>query len=149
MIRSDFLNWSHRGIRWLIGLVFLWAGVSKLLNPGSFALLIDSYGLVPSAWSLPIAVLLPVAEVITAIGLVFGKRWALHGITGMTVLFITILLYGINLGLNVDSGVLVPVTRKRKYNGAAWAVKLSYTNVYRHAGGIFAWKGAKFKTDSL
>ena len=32
----------------------------------------------------------------------------------------------------------------RSHNGAAWAVKLGYRNVYRYAGGIFAWKGAKY-----
>jgi rhodanese-related sulfurtransferase len=32
----------------------------------------------------------------------------------------------------------------RSHNGAAWAVKLGYKNVYRYPGGIFAWKGAKF-----
>jgi len=31
----------------------------------------------------------------------------------------------------------------RSHNGAAWAVKLGYKNVYRYSGGIFAWKGAK------
>jgi rhodanese-related sulfurtransferase len=32
----------------------------------------------------------------------------------------------------------------RSHNGAAWAVKLGYKNVYRFPGGIFAWKGAKY-----
>ena len=32
----------------------------------------------------------------------------------------------------------------RSHNGAAWAVKLGYDNVYRYPGGIFAWKGADF-----
>jgi len=32
----------------------------------------------------------------------------------------------------------------RSHNGAVWAVKLGYKNVYRYAGGIFAWKGAKY-----
>lgn len=32
----------------------------------------------------------------------------------------------------------------RSHNGAAWAVKSGYTNVYRHPGGIFAWKGADY-----
>jgi len=32
----------------------------------------------------------------------------------------------------------------RSHNGAAWAVKLGYTNVYRYPGGIFAWKGADY-----
>lgn len=37
----------------------------------------------------------------------------------------------------------------RSHNAASWAVKLGYTNVYRYPGGIFAWKGAGFKTSSL
>lgn len=32
----------------------------------------------------------------------------------------------------------------RSHNGAAWAKKLGYNKVYRHPGGIFAWKGAKY-----
>ena len=32
----------------------------------------------------------------------------------------------------------------RSHNGAMWAVKLGYTNVYRHPGGIKAWKEAKY-----
>jgi thiosulfate/3-mercaptopyruvate sulfurtransferase len=38
----------------------------------------------------------------------------------------------------------------RSHNGAVWAKKLGYKNVYRYPGGIFAWKGAGFtigKTD--
>lgn len=37
----------------------------------------------------------------------------------------------------------------RSHNGAAWAKKLGYKNVYRHPGGIFAWRGAKFKVESV
>jgi rhodanese-related sulfurtransferase len=32
----------------------------------------------------------------------------------------------------------------RSHNGAMWAVRLGYKNVYRHSGGIFAWKGADY-----
>ena len=37
----------------------------------------------------------------------------------------------------------------RSHNGAVWAKKLGYTNVYRHPGGIFAWKGAKYATEKV
>jgi rhodanese-related sulfurtransferase len=37
----------------------------------------------------------------------------------------------------------------RSHNGAAWAKKLGYTNVYRNPGGIFAWKGAGYKTEKV
>ncbi len=35
----------------------------------------------------------------------------------------------------------------RSHNGALWARKLGYTNVYRQPGGIFAWKGEGFATE--
>lgn len=35
----------------------------------------------------------------------------------------------------------------RSHNGAAWAVKLGYKNVYRYSGGIFAWKGAGYPVE--
>lgn len=37
----------------------------------------------------------------------------------------------------------------RSHNGAAWAVKLGYTNVYRQPGGIKAWTEAKYPVDSV
>ena len=36
----------------------------------------------------------------------------------------------------------------RSHNGAYFAKQLGYTNVKRHAGGIFAWKGAGYPTES-
>lgn len=36
----------------------------------------------------------------------------------------------------------------RSHNGAAWAKKMGYKNVYRYAGGIFAWKGAGYPIES-
>jgi len=37
----------------------------------------------------------------------------------------------------------------RSHNGALWAKKLGYKNVYRFPGGIFAWKGAKYPSESV
>jgi rhodanese-related sulfurtransferase len=37
----------------------------------------------------------------------------------------------------------------RSHNGAAWARKLGYTNVYRHPGGIRAWIEAGYPVDSI
>ncbi len=36
----------------------------------------------------------------------------------------------------------------RSHNGALWAKKLGYKNVYRFAGGVFAWKGANYKLEA-
>lgn len=35
----------------------------------------------------------------------------------------------------------------RSHNGAVWARKLGYKNVFRYSGGIFAWKGAGFTSE--
>lgn len=37
----------------------------------------------------------------------------------------------------------------RSHNGAMWAKKLGYKNVLRQPGGIFAWKGAGYPTESV
>ena len=37
----------------------------------------------------------------------------------------------------------------RSHNGAAWAIRLGYENVYRYPGGIFAWKGADYPVEKV
>ena len=54
------------------------------------------------------------------------------------------------LGNNKNKSIVIYcgfVKCTRSHNGAAWAVKLGYKNVYRYPGGIFAWKGAKYPVD--
>ena len=88
--------------------VFLWSGISKLFAPESFAVIIGAYGIIPDNWNLPVAILLPALEVILAMGLLLDIRGSLTGITGLLVLFMTILAYGIQMGLDVDCGCFGP-----------------------------------------
>jgi len=37
----------------------------------------------------------------------------------------------------------------RSHNGAMWAVKLGYKNVYRHPGGIKAWHEAEYQVEKV
>ncbi len=37
----------------------------------------------------------------------------------------------------------------RSHNGAMWAKKLGYKNVFRFAGGIYAWKGADYPVSKV
>jgi len=55
------------------------------------------------------------------------------------------------LGSDKDKTIVIYcgfVKCTRSHNGAAWAVKLGYKNVYRYPGGIFAWKGADYPTET-
>jgi len=56
------------------------------------------------------------------------------------------------LGPNKDKTVVVYcgfVKCTRSHNGAMWAVKLGYRNVYRYPGGIFAWRGAEYPVEAV
>ena len=56
------------------------------------------------------------------------------------------------LGADKDITVVVYcgfVKCTRSHNGAAWAARLGYKNVYRYSGGIFAWKGAGYEAGSV
>lgn len=60
--------------------------------------------------------------------------------------------YGMLLGPDKSRTIVVYcgfVKCTRSHNGAVWAVRLGYTNVYRYPGGIFAWKGAEYPVESV
>ncbi len=103
-----FSIWPYRLIRIPIGGVFLWSGVAKLMNPESFAVIIDAFGLVPESCVMPISIILPVIEVAAGMGLLLDIRGSLAVTAGMLALFIAILGYGIHMGLDIDCGCFGP-----------------------------------------
>ncbi len=101
-------NWTYKLLRWSLGAIFLYAGSIKLLAPKLFAVLIEAYGVVPESLLMPVAFALPALEVIAGIGLLFDIEGSLAVIAGLLVLFITVLGYGIWMGLDVDCGCFGP-----------------------------------------
>ena len=97
-------GWIYKLTRWILGGVFIYAGSTKLMEPRTFSVLIEAYGIVPESLLLPVAVGLPFLEVIAGIGLLFDIRGSLALITGLLVLFTVVLGYGIWMGLDVDCG---------------------------------------------
>ena len=95
-------------IRVSLSVMFLWSGISKLMTPKDFAVIIDVYGLMPEAWILPLAIILPLLEMVFSLGLLLDIRGSLAGIMGLLMLFMAILSYGIWLGLDVDCGCFGP-----------------------------------------
>jgi len=98
------MDWLYRLCRWTLGSIFIYAGGAKLLDPEVFAVLIEAYGIVPEGLLTPVAIGLPLLEVIAGIGLLFDIRGSLALITGLLMLFMVILGYGIWIGLDVDCG---------------------------------------------
>jgi uncharacterized membrane protein YphA (DoxX/SURF4 family) len=102
------MDWLYRLCRWTLGGIFIYAGGTKLLEPEIFAVLIEAYGIVPEGLLMPVAIGLSFLEVIAGIGLLFDIRGSLALITGLLVLFMVVLVYGIWMGLDVDCGCFGP-----------------------------------------
>ena len=98
----------YRLCRWTLGGIFIYAGSTKLLEPKIFASLVEAYGIVPEGLLIPVTIGLPVLEVIAGFGLLFDIRGSLEVITGLLVIFMVVLSYGIWLGLDVDCGCFGP-----------------------------------------
>jgi uncharacterized membrane protein YphA (DoxX/SURF4 family) len=98
----------YRFMRWSLGIVFLYAGGSKLLDPEVFSVLIDSYGIVPDLVLMPVAIGLPLQEVVAVVGLMIDIRGSLTAIGALLLVFMAILGYGILMGLDVDCGCFGP-----------------------------------------
>ena len=101
-------RWNYRLIRWGLGGVFIYAGITKLVDPEGFSAIIEAYGLTPREWAGFISIGLPVVEVLAGAGLLFDIRGSSE-ITATLLLFFTAILgYGIWKGLNVDCGCFAP-----------------------------------------
>ncbi len=102
------LRWLSPGWRWCLAAIFVWSGVSKLRAPGGFAVIIDAFGLMPSAVCLPAAILLAAGEVAVGLALAFNIRGAMIAAAALLIFFILVLAYGIWLGLDIDCGCFGP-----------------------------------------
>jgi uncharacterized membrane protein YphA (DoxX/SURF4 family) len=100
--------WTYRALRIIIGSVFIYAGCLKLLDPKAFAHTVSGYGLVPESLLAPIAIGLPVIEVIAGIGLLLNIKGSLTLIFSMLIMFVLVIWYGILKDLSIDCGCFSP-----------------------------------------
>ena len=138
------MHWTYKIIRWVLGAIFIYAGGTKLLEPEIFAVLIDAYGIVPEGLIMPVAIGLPLLEVTAGIGLLFDIRGSLALITGLLLLFMVVLGYGIWMGLDVDCGCFGPTDPEAK---AFHGLRLSmFRNLVMMAGVFFmyGWRRYRF-----
>jgi len=108
MIPSDWKAWSYTAARLALAMSFLTAGVIKVMDPMTFAVTIDAFGILPGPMVMPAAMLLPVVEILGALALIFDIRGALALITAMLLMFIAVLGYGLHMGLDIDCGCYGP-----------------------------------------
>ena len=93
-------------VRVLLALVFLLAGAWKLADLKGFAEAIGKFGLLPDALVPASALLLALAEILGGLLLLARKPLGLWLISGLLIVFMGALIYGIQLGLDIDCGCL-------------------------------------------
>ena len=103
-------GWIYHLIRITISGVFIWSGITKLMALKEFSSIIESYGLIPDAWTLPVAHFLSVLEVVAGFGLLLD-------ICG----------YGIWMGLDIDCGCFGPQDPESKAFHGLWAALIRDT----------------------
>lgn len=91
-------------LRLILGGLFIYAGVLKLMDPSGFAMTINLYGLVSWKLSKLLAYAIPTMEILTGLGLVLDVRGALAAIVAQLLGFMCILLYALYIGLDADCG---------------------------------------------
>ncbi|MBE1425755.1 putative membrane protein YphA (DoxX/SURF4 family) [Desulfomicrobium macestii] len=108
MIPIHWKSWSYAAVRIALALAFLVAGITKILDPMTFAVTIDAFGILPGPLIPPVAVFLPLLEIMGAVALIFDIRGSLGLITLMILMFIAVLGYGMHMGLDIDCGCYGP-----------------------------------------
>ncbi len=100
--------WLYRVVRVGLATSFLASGLIKIADPGSFAITVKAFGILPRGFVSPVTFGIPVLEVIIGLALVLDMRGALLSFSGLLLLFTGVLGYGIWLGLDIDCGCYGP-----------------------------------------
>ena len=143
--KSKFASLVYTLIRVAIGTVFLWSGTHKLVDHRHFAVIIEAYGLISDAIVSPTAILLSFLELVAGFGLMWDLKGSLVLVTGMLLLFMTILGYGMWMGLDVDCGCFGPLDleaeayhglRPALYRDLVLLAGIGYLFFWRRIGSI-------------
>lgn len=91
-------------LRLVLGGLFVYAGILKLMDTTAFAVSIDGYGLVTWRMAKLLSTVLPAVEILTGVALVFDVKGSLGAIVAQLLVFIAVLSYAVYMGLDVDCG---------------------------------------------
>lgn len=93
-------------VRWVIGGLFIFAGVLKVRDPWSFAESVESFALLPAGLIGPVVIALPAVEIVFG-GMLLWRRFQSSAALGLGVLMLLFTLgiaQGLVRGLEMDCG---------------------------------------------
>lgn len=104
-------------LRWIVGGVFIYAGIMKAIDPAQFAKDVDSFRMFPLPAAAAISLYLPWLEILSGAALA-AKVWhqgASLVIGGLLVAFLIALSTALARGLDLTCGCLGHATNKTNY----------------------------------
>jgi hypothetical protein len=143
MADSSRPGWVERVLRVGLGALFLWSAGLKLRDVHAFESTIGRFGIVFDALVPATACSLVMLELLTGAGLVLGLRCASWAASGLLLLFLGVLGYGLFLGLDIECGCLGPGERTNL--SQAFLRDLALLGVCC----LLAWKRARRKAGSF
>ncbi len=99
-------KWIILAIRIVIGGIFIYASIDKIINPDAFARIIHNYRLFPPSLINIIAIAIPWIEIISGTLLIIGWKYKAANliIGGMLAAFIIALAVSYIRGININCG---------------------------------------------
>ena len=112
MLRNEWVSLIFRVI---LGAIFIYASLDKIVHPEAFAKLVNNYHLAPSSMVNLIALFLPWLELFVGMALILGCKieGASAIVTGMLCVFIVAVAISMARGFNIDCGCFSTSGRAR------------------------------------
>jgi len=135
---SRVAAWVAVPVRWYLGGLFVVASLHKIVHPGSFALDVATYDILPLALVNPAAIILPWVELTAGGMLLIGARARAAAVlvSAMMVLFLVALLVALARGLDMSCGCFAsqgaaadPISRLTVLRDAVWLGLAAYVLV--------------------
>ena len=123
-----------------LALAFMAAGAIKLARPEVFAVTIRAFGILPEALVGPLSLLLPCLEIVAALLLIFAVRAGLPFTVGLLAIFVSILVYALDMGLDIDCGCYGPSDPEREAFGSIRQALWRDVAMLATAAYLYWWK---------
>lgn len=99
-------RWIGLGCQLVLGIIFVYAGVSKLMDSLRFTASLLGYQIIPLMMIKPLSVVMPWVEVCVGMLMVFGAypRFTSGTIAGLLGLFTIMIIFALSQGWIIDCG---------------------------------------------
>jgi len=109
----------------IMGGIFVYASLDKIIHPLDFASILRNYRLLPSGLIIPVAIILPWTELFLGSLLIFGffPKKAAIGLSLLLMIFVLAILINLVRGLDFNCGCFSTSPGSSRYKGIIWIAR--------------------------